>query len=69
VNFTFTIDVTFSLFSVSLKKQYLSEVAGNTTIAQTILQANPLLEAFGNAKTSENDNSSRYVEAIYVKCV
>jgi len=42
--------------------QYLAALGGGSCgIENEVLQTNVILEAFGNAKTSRNDNSSRFV--------
>jgi myosin heavy subunit len=53
--------------------QYLAAIAGNVTsggehglLEEQLIQANPLLEALGNAKTTKNDNSSRFGKFISI---
>ena len=56
--------------SVKIMMQYLAQAAGKKRaggdsgggpdVATSMLRSNPLLEAFGNARTLRNDNSSRF---------
>lgn len=47
--------------TAKLVLRYLAEIAsGNDGMEQRVLQTNPILEAFGNAKTLRNNNSSRF---------
>mmetsp|Transcript_3156 Transcript_3156/g.9612 ORF Transcript_3156/g.9612 Transcript_3156/m.9612 type:complete len:1277 (+) Transcript_3156:392-4222(+) len=56
--------------SVKIMMQYLATVSksgDHNRVARQVLATNPLLEAFGNARTLRNDNSSRFGKFIEIQ--
>ncbi|KAK2984290.1 hypothetical protein RJ640_003849, partial [Escallonia rubra] len=52
--------------TAKIAMQYLAALGGGSGIEYEILKTNPILEAFGNAKTARNDNSSRFGKLIEI---
>ena len=55
--------------TAKIAMQYLAALGGGSGIEYEILKTNPILESFGNAKTSRNDNSSRFVSKIFLTLI
>ncbi|XP_044486301.1 myosin-6-like [Mangifera indica] len=59
--------------STKMLMSYLAHMGGRTTaenkrsVKQQVLESNPVLEAFGNAKTLRNNNSSRFGKFVEIQ--
>lgn len=54
----------FAILGANDKKGAVEEEK-KANLEDRIVQTNPILESYGNAKTIRNDNSSRFVRLIY----
>ena len=61
--------ITYFAFVGSQDKDAKKEISKKkASLEDQVVQTNPVMEAFGNAKTVRNDNSSRFVRILNIFC-
>lgn len=64
---TETVKICMNHLASVVQQDHAQDMEQDLTVVKKVLDSNPLLEAFGNAKTRRNDNSSRFGKYVQLQ--